>query len=244
MKLTEQNDKQIDVVAMLLRIWRNIVVVLLICCICTVAAYTYFTYTETPMYTARTEVYMLTSLRDTLALGNNNIYNEISLSDRLRGDFEKIMTNITITEQVVDRLKLNISPEALSSRLSVASKEETRIIEITVVDSDPFRAANIVNTVREVSAERIVDQMGLDAINLISEARIPTAPIGSNARRAALYTFIASFIICIAFIAVLDIFNDRIRTPDDIEHYLGLSTLGSIPLVKKKKGKRKSSSKE
>lgn len=232
MNENEGRELQIDLGSVLQNLWKNKILILLVCALCALATFTYFNFFTTKYYRASSEVFILNGSNSD-SQTNTTTYNNLLASKQLAADIEDMMTNVTVTERVVNKLGLNMTAGALSSKVSVSTRDDTRIVVISVKDTDPYRAAQIANSIRETSSEKIVSTMELDAMNLISEARVPTAPISNNARRNAVLVFIFVFIVCVGVVTLIDVFNDTIKSADDVERYLGITTLGSIPVVKR-----------
>lgn len=216
-------ERTVDFAPILRRLWKNALLIFLICALCAATAYAFFSYRRHPVFSADTEIYVFTGAT----------YSDTMMSDKLAEDAKTIIKNVTVMENVIDEMQLDMTPSALSSKITVTAPSDTRTILITVKDGDPFRCAEIANCVREKSSEKLQSVMSLEAVNTISEARIPTSSGGNGAFKMAVIAFIAAFICCFGVIAVLEVFNDRITSPEDIEKSLGITTLGSIPYVSK-----------
>ena len=72
-----------------------------------------------------------------------------------RKTLQVIMKDSTIMEKVVERLKLDRSPEALAGQITVQSIDDSQVVSIGVIDTDPTMAANIANTTAKVFKEEI-----------------------------------------------------------------------------------------
>ena len=219
----EKNQYQINIKNVFISVLQEKWLILFISVAVALSAFIYSRVTSTPVYQASTNIYILNNQ-------NNSVqYSDVQTAGQLTKDYEELIKDVEVTEQVVDKLGLDMTPSQLASRISVTAKEDTRIISIAVVDTDPYRAADIANTVREVASVSIVDIMKIDAVNLVSEARIPTEKTGSGAVRNAVLAFIFTVALSIGVITVADVVNDTIKTPEDIIERLDLSSLGAIP---------------
>ena len=65
---------------------------------------------------------------------------------------------------------------------------------------------------------------------MFEEGNIARKPSSPNVKKVTLIGFLAGFVAAAGLILLNDLLNDSIQTPDDVEKYLGLSVLGSIPL--------------
>ena len=93
---------------------------------------------------------------------------------------------------------------------------------------------------REISGQHIQEVMETEAVNTVEEANIPDKAASPNATKNALIGGALGVFLAILVIILMYMLNDSIKTDDDIEKYLEISVLGTIPLKDgKKKTKRK-----
>ena len=204
-------------------------------------AFSYSAFIVTPMYTSTTKVYILnkSGKDDTLTVSDT------SLATVLTKDFKELVKSRYIVETVITNLELNESYNSLAGRISVSNATDTRVVGISVKDANPKRAQDICNAVRDVAAEHIRDVMDLEAVNIVDYANLPTSPSEPSKSRYALIGLLIGVVGTIAVLVLRFYLDDSIKTSEDIEKYLGLSTLASIPVFegenadKKKKKKRK-----
>ena len=69
---------------------------------------------------------------------------------------------------------LALTYKEMLKKVSVATPTDTRIVAITVKDTDPIMAMRIANSIREVSSEHIRSVMDIDAVNVVETANMPT----------------------------------------------------------------------
>jgi non-specific protein-tyrosine kinase len=81
-------------------------------------------------------------------------YAALVVSERLTQTYAEMLTKQPVLQEVVDRLNLGLPPQDLKGMISVQPVEETQLIDILVVDTDPVRAAAIANTVGTVFSEQ------------------------------------------------------------------------------------------
>ena len=77
-------------------------------------------------------------------------------------------------EKVVQDLNLDRSPETLAGQITVQSIDASQVVSISVVDTDPKMAANIANTTAKVFKEEILNIVGFNNVQLLSDAKIDT----------------------------------------------------------------------
>ncbi|MBP5291016.1 MAG: protein-tyrosine kinase, partial [Lachnospiraceae bacterium] len=83
----------------------------------------------------------------------------------------------------------------------------------------------------------------IDAINVAETANVPIKKAGPSVVR---WTVIAGFLgaVVVAFFVILEyLLDDTIKSNDDVERYLGLSTLALVPMTTEEQDKKKKSRK-
>ena len=189
----------------------------------------------TPEYDSVTKMYVLTKQNENVVTSQDM---QTSLS--LTKDYIEMIQSRTIAEAVINQLGLGESPEKLLKKINVDSETDTRVLTISVRDSDPYVACQIANAVRDTAENHIKNVMNIDAVKILDNANISTDPVSPSARKNGVLGGFFGILISVAVILLFYMTNDYIRTPEDVERYLGLEILGEIPAVDKipKKGRK------
>ncbi|MBR4864463.1 MAG: hypothetical protein IKU07_07795 [Oscillospiraceae bacterium] len=178
-------------------------------------------------YTAKTRMYVLSRSSDTeLSSSDYNIANFMIK------DYQVLITGENVTRKVIEELQLPMTVGQLASKISVSAIDNTRVLQIVVVDTQPQRAADIANCVREVSSAQIKAIMDVDAVNLVYEAEVPSHKSGPSMPRNATIAAVLGFALMLLVLVIIYTVDDTIRTDEDVTRHLGLSTLGVIPVSK------------
>ncbi len=193
-----------------------------------------------PVYDSTTKIYILNKEENQTVT-----YSDVQISTQLTQDYAELIKSRYVLEEVIQRLNLiDVTYEDLSDVLKVDTPSDTRIVAITARDEDPLMAMQIANCIREVASEHITNVMDIDAINVAETANVPTKKSGPSVVR---WTIIAGFLgaIVVAFIVILEyLLDDTIKSNDDVERYLGLSTLALVPLTTEETDKKKTRKKK
>ena len=187
----------------------------------------------TPQYESVTKMYVLSQQNNEI-LTNQDMQTSLSLIK----DYAEIIKSRTVTETVIRKLKLNMEPEELLKKMTVDSAADTRVLSIAVRDEDPYEACEIADTLRDVAASHIQNVMNIDAVNIVETANIPKEKISPNIKKNGIIGGILGCMVTIAMLLAGYVMNDTIKTQEDVERYLELSTLGVIPMSQK--GKKRS----
>lgn len=188
----------------------------------------------TPQYESTTKMYVL-SQQDNNTLTSSDMSTSLSLTK----DYAELITSRTVTEGVIAQLNLDMTDKQLLQKISVGTSTDTRILSITVTDEDPYQACQIANAVRDVAANHIQNVMNIDAVNIVETANIPNEKASPSLSKNAVMGGLLGVILAAAIILLVYLTNDTIKSQEDVEKYLQLSVLGTIPLMEMEKKSRK-----
>lgn len=188
----------------------------------------------TPQYQSVTKMYVL-SKQNSDTLTNS----DLQTSTLLTKDYAEMIKSRTVTEAVIAKLGLDLKHEDLINKIEVGTTTDTRIITIKVVDEDPYMARDIANAVRDTSAEHIKNVMDSEAVNIVDEANVPDDKYSPSTMKNGLIAGVLGCFLAVAIILIQYISNDTIKVSEDVERYLGLSVLGTIPMEKNDAKKKK-----
>lgn len=238
----EEVDVEIDLMELLASLIDNIWIIMLSTLAGFVLVYLFTTLFVTPTYDSTTKIYVLNRQDETSSTIN---YSELQTSTQLTKDYMELVTTRPVLENVISELGLeDVTYEELVEDVSVSTATDGRIISITATAKSPLLAKEIADSIRNTVATQIVDIMGVEAVNVVEEANLPTEKARPATMKNSIIGALVGFILAAGIIIIRTITNDSIKTSDDVEKYLGLSVLGQIPLEEKdrenaKKMKRK-----
>lgn len=233
-----KNEIEIDVRSLFATILNRLFVIILIGILVGGVAFVYTKFFISPQYVATTKVYILSKQdpnQKTLTTS------DIAFASYLAKDYETLLTTRPVLQEVKKELNLDMSTDELEKMITVNVETDTRIMEISVTNTDPKLAKKIADKVREVANERLkVIMDDLEPVRSVDEAELPTTPASPNVKRNTMMGFIAGFGISLLVVIILFILDDTIKTPDDIEKRLGVSVLAAIPLKSEESSRRSS----
>ncbi len=231
-KTYEANDEiQIDLLELLEALRRRIWLIILALVLGAGAGVLYTKVLMTPVYTSTAMVYVLSKETTLTSLA------DLQIGSQLTNDYRVVVTSRPVLEEVIDNLQLETDYVGLRGQLSLENPADTRILSISATDSDPQRAKAIVDEVAAVSSQYIADIMEMVPPKIIENGVVPVSPSAPSARRNGMLAgLLAAMAVC-GVICLRVILNDTIRTEDDVERYLGLTVLASIPREDAETGK-------
>lgn len=226
----ENQAVEIDVFAMLKTLWKRKFSIVLVALVFAIAAFGYSAFLAKKEYQSTSRIYVVSRQnQDNNALTNS----DLQAGSYLVKDYREIILSQNVLSQAIEELKLDMTPAELSKKISVSVPTDTRILSITAKDGDPKEAARIANGLRNVAAEKIIAVTKVSDVTTLDEAEVPQSPSSPNIRRNVLLGFIAGAGLMVVLLVVVEVLDDRVKRPEDIEELMGLTLLGIVPDIKK-----------
>ena len=226
----ENQAVEIDVFAMLKTLWKRKFSIVLVALVFAIAAFGYSAFLAKKEYQSTSRIYVVSRQnQDNNALTNS----DLQAGSYLVKDYREIILSQNVLSQAIEDLKLDLTPAELSKKISVSVPTDTRILSITAKDGDPKEAARIANGLRNVAAEKIISVTKVSDVTTLDEAEVPQSPSSPNIRRNVLLGFIAGVGLMVVLLVVVEVLDDRVKRPEDVEELMGLPLLGVVPDMKK-----------
>ena len=195
-----------------------------------IAAFGYSAFLAKKEYQSTSRIYVVSRQnQDNNALTNS----DLQAGAYLVKDYREIILSQNVLSQAIEELKLNMTPAELSKKINVSVPTDTRILSITAKDGDPKEAARIANGLRNVAAEKITSVTKVSDVTTLDEAEVPQSPSSPNIKRNVLLGFVAGAGLMVVLLVVVEVLDDRVKKPEDVEELMGLPLLGVVPDIKK-----------
>ncbi len=178
-----------------------------------------------PTYSSTTKVYVLNKQESSSTI----TYADLQSGTQLTKDYMTLVTSRTVIEQVIATLNLDLKYKDLVEMVTVENPADTRLLNITVEYKDPFMAKQIADAIRDASSVHIQQVMDIEQVNKAEDANIPEEPSSPNTLRNTILGGLVGGFISVFVILLIFMLDDTMKTPDDIEKYLEISVLSSIP---------------
>lgn len=180
----------------------------------------------TPIYTSTTKLYILNKSTSITSLA----LQDLQLGAQLTQDYMVLVKSRPVVSQVIENLELNMKYEEMVNLISISNPTNTRILELTAEYPDPYLAKRIVDEFAAVSTSRIAKIMDTSEPTVVEEGFMQTNPSSPNMKKNIAIGGLIGVFLAAGIIVVLYLLDDTIKDSDDIERYLGLNTLGLIPV--------------
>ncbi len=158
-------------------------------------------------------------------------YNELLLNQKLVSTYGELIKTRAVAEEVIDNLNLDLSYEQYKEKVNVSLVKDTELIQIIVKDNDPSVARITADETANVFMDKVQEIMKVDNVHVIDKAEIPTQPVSPNVILNIAIAAVLGLMIGVFLSFLLEFLDNTIKTPEDVEKYLNLPVLGSIPKV-------------
>lgn len=230
--MKENKEIAIDVVQLFKILWKKKIAIILTAIVAAVLAFGVSSFVLTPEYSSTTRIYVVNRNQSENAGLTNQ---DLQAGSYLVKDYKEIILSQDVLEKVISNLKLEQTGKGLSKKIQVTVPVDTRIVSIAVKDDQPEEASRIANALREVSAEKIIKVTRVSDVTTLEEARPALTPSSPNIRRNTMLAFLAGGAVMVILILLLELLDDRVKRPEDVEEVMQVALLGIVPDLNKLK---------
>ncbi|HFI0214460.1 TPA: YveK family protein [Streptococcus suis] len=225
----EVNAMDIDVLFLLRTIWRKKFLIILTAFLGALVAFAYSSFLVTPQYDSTTRIYVVSQ---NVEAGAGLTNQELQAGSYLVKDYKEIILSQDVLKKVQTELGLT---QSIKEKIAVSIPVDTRIVSISVRDADPNEAARIANGLRVVAAQKIIEVTKVSDVTTLEEAVPAEEPSTPRTKRNIVLGLLAGGFLAVALVLVVEVLDDRVKRPQDIEEVLGMPLLGVVPDSKKLK---------
>jgi capsular exopolysaccharide synthesis family protein len=187
---------------------------------------------QTPQYSATSKVFVSTQSGGTVSdLAQGNTF----ATQRVQTYADLVSTPVVLLP-VIAELGLDVDAGALGRRIAASAPENTSLIEITVADEDPVRAAEIANGASESlttvvdTLERPLEEGAVSPVKLtlVQQATVPGSPVSPNVPVSLVLGLLVGLALGVGLAVLREVLDTRIRTERDVQAVTDAAIVGGI----------------
>ena len=225
-KRNDNEEMEIDLLELLMVMKKHLSAILLAGIVGLVIMFAYTSFLVTPLYSASSMMYVMPDNSNSM---NSSTLSDMQVGQQLTSDYSSMIKSRSFMEDVIKKLNLTIDYQQLLGKVEVTNPTSSRILQVTVNDPNPQTAADIANEVASVAESKLKEITGMQAIKIYEEAAMPDRPSSPSLKKNCALGLLAGLVLAMAVITILYLLDDTIKTEDDIEKYLGMTTLAVLP---------------
>lgn len=184
-----------------------------------------------PSYVSETTLFAaLQNTGSVTELQQGNVFTQARVQS-----YVKTVSTPTVLQPVIDSLGLDTTPQALGTKITATSDMNTVLINITVADESPVRAAAIAQAVGSslVDAVEDLERPSLDApspvrLSIVAPAVAPASPSSPNVRLNLAFGFFLGLGVGLALTLLRSALDTRIRGEAELRRITDAAVLGGI----------------
>ncbi len=228
----ENEEMEIDLVELVMVLLHKWWLILIVALAGFAISVGYTKFAVTPMYESTAMLYVLPNTTSVTSVA------DLQIGSAITGDFEVIATSKPVIDKAIQSIQKDEGKKFTRSKIqgmiSVENKEDTRILVLKAKSADPKDACMVANAMLEATAERMAEITKKDPPTTVEMAEVSKSPVSPSLTKNAILGFLLGAVLVCGILVVRFLLNDNIKTEEDVEKYLGVTTLVSIPYIKSK----------
>ncbi len=189
-------------------------------------------------YLANISLYVYSSPDYITDNGINISSADISSASRLLNSYMQILKSDSFLKSVLEEAELDprlYNEAVLRDRISSAAVGGTAVFNVYVVDSDPYNAMLIANTIGKLAPQKIISIVKSGGIEILDEATLPTSPYQRTSilLLAAIGVF-AGGALSFTFFIIRGFLDTRYRRLYEVQDMFNIPIIGIVPEVEDK----------
>lgn len=157
-------------------------------------------------------------------------YNEVQTNLQLINTYNVIIKSPAILEEVIKDLDLHMTVNELVSKITVQNETNSQVVNLSVTDPNPAKAAEIANKIAEVFKTQIVKIMSVDNVSILSKATVAShpSPVKPKPVLNIAIALVVGLMVGVGLAFLLEYLDNTVKTEQDIEQLIGVPVLGVI----------------
>ena len=231
--------EELDLKELLMCVWRKKISIIVIVAISIIIGCIYTKNYTTPLYRSSATIILgkISSTVTGKTLDENITISEsdLALNSNLILTYSELIKSRSVMAEVKKNLDSDISVEGLVGSVSVARVNNSDLLSISASNANPELAKEIVTEVVKIFSENVKEIYKIDNVFVIDTPTVSSAPYNINhAKDVGIFACVGVFV-AFAYVFLYTFLDNTVKSATDIENFLGIKTLITIPFDKKKK---------
>ena len=205
----EQNEIEIDLRELFFHIKRYWYIVVVSILVGVLGAAFYLWKIEVPQYQATAMIYM----RDS----NTQIsVSDLQVNQELSSDYMVILKSRPVLNRIISDLDVDMTYDQLYNSTTISTIDDTRIIKITVTNTNAQIAADLANQLVDRGVDT-VEEIESKQPYTVEKAVVDNNKINTSNKKVLLMGMLLGLVASIGGLFIQFMLNDKVRSADDIE---------------------------
>ena len=160
-------------------------------------------------------------------LDDDVMYDKVSEMLLLAYGADQMKNFFTIKKD--DNGKEYIPASQIRSKVSASAVNNTEVVKISAVTTDPQLSADICNDIAEYAKTLLIQVTHAGSVETIGSAKVPTSASGPSVKRYTVIGALIGMVIAVAVVIIGKLLDNCINSAEDIKQKFGIPVLGEIP---------------
>lgn len=226
-----ENYEDIDIKRILEIILSKKLLIVLILLFSILFGYAYSYYYKKPEYKSSVTILLVADENKT---NKELTQTDLNINNGLISTYSSIAKSTNVVQKTIENLELNMSASSLQKKVDAKQIDSTQFLKISVTNENPELAKNIANELAQVFTQQIKEIYNLQNISIVDEAEVESTPCNVNHMKdIIMFAFAGLFLAMVSVVAIF-MFDDTIKSEEDIEKNVKLKAIGTLPVDKEK----------
>lgn len=226
-----ENYEDIDIKRILEIILSKKLLIVLILLFSILFGYAYSYYYKKPEYKSSVTILLVADENKT---NKELTQTDLNINNGLISTYSSIAKSTNVVKKTIENLELNMSASSLQKKVDAKQIDSTQFLKISVTNANPELAKNIANELAQVFTQQIKEIYNLQNISIVDEAEVESTPCNVNHMKdIIMFAFAGLFLAMVSVVAIF-MFDDTIKSEEDIEKNVKLKAIGTLPVDKEK----------
>lgn len=162
---------------------------------------------------------------------------DVTASKQLVLTYQKILTSNTILTASAESMGIDSSYDSLNRKVSTEVKDDTEIISVYVVDTDPQFAYDYAQAISKTAPTYMAQIVEGSSMKIIDHPEYSEKRFKPSYTNYAIIGFLIGALLVVIFVIIRYFMDDTVKNEEEVENKFALPILGVIPDVTKASNK-------
>lgn len=216
--------EEIDLLELFRAVLKYIKLIIVLCILFGVGGFFGTKLLIVPTYTASTSIYLTPQISESGSLD----YNSQMANSKLVTNAVNLLTQNNIMSEVAKDVGME-NAASVKKCITVTNEANTEIITITATTTDPKLSKNIANGTVSTFTKTMQKNLNVRNIEVVDKAKLSYVPSGPNIKKNTMLATLVGGVIGVGYAVLKFLFDNRLRTKEEAEKYLGIPVFCEIP---------------
>lgn len=216
--------EEIDLLELFRAVLKYIKLIIVLCIVFGLGGFLGTKFLITPTYTASTSIYLTPQISESGSLD----YNSQMANSKLVTNVVNLMTQNNVMSEVAKDVGME-NAASVKKCISVTNESNTEIITVTATTTDPKLSKDIANGTVSTFTKTMQKNLNVRNIEVVDKAKLSYVPSGPNIKKNTLLATMVGFVLGCGYAVLRFLFDNRLRTKEEAEKYLGIPVFCEIP---------------